>query len=250
MSINRVESVVQDLVAAVAGVIEKRHVEFDEYRAALGYLIEVAEAGEMPLLADVFLAVPVDDTNNRQRLGSPSNVEGPYYKAGAPTLESPYRLARPDEPGERLVVRGLVRSLDGPPLADALLDFWHADGQGRYSMFDPALRHYNLRGQLMTDAEGRYEVQTIVPSPYQIPHAGPTGKLLRAMGRHTWRPAHLHLKVSAEGHRPLTTQAYFEGGEWVDSDVVRAVKDSLLHKLERDGDGYRLIWDIELEPAV
>lgn len=80
---------------------------------------------------------------------------------------------------------------------------------------------------LVTDEDGNFEVETVVPLCYGIPEAGATGRLMAALGRHCFRPGHIHFKVSAEGVRPLTTQVYFEGDPYLDSDVVGAVKDSL-----------------------
>src|SRR3712207_9033094 len=75
----------------------------------------------------------------------------------------------------------------------------------------PHLPQGNLRALVVADDEGRFEIRTIQPAPYQIPTDGPTGKLIEAAGWHPWRPAHLHLIVSAPGHRAITTQLYFRG---------------------------------------
>jgi protocatechuate 3,4-dioxygenase beta subunit len=75
-----------------------------------------------------------------------------------------------------------------------------------------------------------------VPAPYQIPKDGPTGALLTAMGRHPWRPAHLHVRLTHESCESLTTQIFFENDPWIDSDVVGAVKQSLIVRLKRHDD--------------
>ncbi|HEX8864046.1 MAG TPA: catechol 1,2-dioxygenase, partial [Lentzea sp.] len=97
-----------------------------------------------------------------------------------------------------------------------------------YSGFAPDIPAGNLRGVVKTDSGGRFEITTVQPAPYQIPTDGPTGRLIDAAGWHPWRPAHLHLIVRAEGHRPITTQLYFAGGDYVDSDVAEAVKPELV----------------------
>ena len=99
---------------------------------------------------------------------------------------------------------------DGNPLADANLDVWQADAEGRYSSFMPGPPEGNLRGQVRTDADGRYEFLTVIPGPYTIPLDGPTGKMTAAAGWSPWRPAHIHLIVSAEGHEPLVTQLFID----------------------------------------
>src|SRR5262249_31590039 len=88
----------------------------------------------------------------------------------------------------------------------------------------------------MTDSTGHFEVRTTVPAPYEIPKYGPTGALLTALARHAFRPAHLHLKVSHAACEPLTTQIYFAGDRWLDSDAANAVKGSLITTLEKHTD--------------
>ena len=89
---------------------------------------------------------------------------------------------------------------------------------------------------MKTDSEGRFEVRTVIPVPYEVPKAGPTGALLAALGRHAFRPAHLHVRLTNAGFEPLTTQLYFAGDPWLDSDVVGAVKKSLVVKLQKHDD--------------
>ncbi|WP_107704659.1 dioxygenase family protein [Nocardioides allogilvus] len=134
-------------------------------------------------------------------------------------------------------------------MARAEVDLWQADADGYYSGFAPHVPDGNLRGVVVTNAEGRFEIDTIQPAPYQIPHDGPTGQLIEAAGWHPWRPAHLHIQVRADGHRPITTQLYFAGGEWLDSDVAEAVKPELVIDPQDDGTGTRRsTYDFELEP--
>jgi catechol 1,2-dioxygenase len=162
---------------------------------------------------------------------------------------------RPDEPGDRLVLRGQARSLDGRPIAGATLDMWQAGADGFYSGFHPDTPDGNLRGKVVTDADGRFEVETVLPGPYTIPLEGPCGELCRAAGWSPWRPGHLHLIVGRPGHDPLTTQLFFEGEEYLDSDVASAVKPELiLRPTEEPGDGsgrrrYGVTYDFVLEPT-
>ena len=86
----------------------------------------------------------------------------------------------------------------------------------------------NLRGQVRTDADGRYEFITVIPGPYTIPLDGPTGKMTAAAGWSPWRPAHIHLIVSAEGYEPLVTQLFIDTSDYLDSDVASAVKPELI----------------------
>jgi catechol 1,2-dioxygenase len=79
-----------------------------------------------------------------------------------------------------------------------------------------------------TDADGRYEVRTVIPCPYTIPLDGPTGKMTAAAGWSPWRPAHVHLIVSAEGYEPLVTQLFIDSSAYRDDDVASAVKPELI----------------------
>jgi catechol 1,2-dioxygenase len=228
----RLEAVFDELVGELRALIRRRKIAYAEYHRALEFLAEVGRAGEIPLLLDVFLETTVDEVSHGGRQGTESCLEGPYYVAGAPELARPYVLPqRAAEPGEVLVFSGTVRSTDGRPLEGAELDLWQADATGRYSQFDYPEPRYNLRGRLRTDAQGCFEVRTVVPAAYEIPKTGPTGRLLAALGRHAFRPAHLHAKVTHEGCEPLTTQLYVGGDRWIDSDVVGAVKPSLVANL-------------------
>jgi catechol 1,2-dioxygenase len=223
----RLAVVFDDLVASLKQVIGKRRVTHEEYRRAVAFMCKVAESGEAPLLMDVFLEATVVD--NADKGGTEMSVEGPYYLGDAPILAAPYVLPqRTDEPGEILMLSGVVRSTEGPALGGAIVDIWQSDARGAYSHFNYAEPRYNLRGKLSADAQGRFEVRTVIPSPYEIPKQGPTGSLLNMLGRHAFRPAHIHTRLSAPGFETLTTQLYFAGDPWLDSDVVGAVKDSLV----------------------
>ncbi len=232
----RVPMILADVLGSLLDVIRRHRVTWEEYRAATEWLTEAGNQGyEIPLLLDVFLSPTVDDVNFAAEGGTESNVEGPFYVPDCQMLEHPYVLPhRENEPGERLIFSGTVISTDGSPLAGALLDVWQATAAGEYSNFHPNVPDGNLRGRLTTDAAGRFEFETIVPAPYEIPNTGATGKLLGALGRHCFRPGHIHFKVSHPAARRLTTQVYFDGDPWIDSDVVGAVKDSLITRLVRD----------------
>src|SRR5262249_9618421 len=133
-----------------------------------------------------------------------------------------------DEAGDVLFFHGRVLSPDGTPLTCAELDMWQADAKGRYSNIHPNTPEWNLRGRFRSDPDGRFEVRTIVPPPYEIPKNGPTGIVLSALGRHFFRPAHLHVKVRHPRYDEWTSQLYFDGGEYLKSDVANAVREGLV----------------------
>ena len=131
---------------------------------------------------------------------TPEDMEGPFYKAGAPARAS---LAEPGSKADRMVLTGVVRAADCKPLASVRLDFWHADAQGEYDN-----RGYRYRGVVTTDAEGRYRLETNLPPPY--------------MGR----PRHIHVKLQRPGGKVVTTQLYFPGES-------RGADKALVVKIER-----------------
>lgn len=127
------------------------------------------------------------------------DVEGPFHIEDAPERT---QLAPDDEPGRRIVIEGTVYESDcTTPIEGALLDVWHANEEGEY--YD-ASDDFRLRGQLQTDADGSYQIQTIRPGRY--PDAGGL------------RPRHVHFMISSPAHGSLTTQMYFEGDSQLEDD--------------------------------
>jgi len=247
----RVSAIATDALKALHEVIRKHGVTYAEYTALKGWLIQVGEDGEWPLFLDVFIEHAVEAVVNADRDGTKGSIEGPFYVPGAPLLGADGTLPmRADEPGVSLDFEGQVRGVDGEPIAGATVDLWHADSLGYYSQFAPALPEWNLRGVLKTGEDGRFVAHTMWPAPYQIPHDGSTGKLIEAAGWHAWRPAHLHVKVSAPGHQMITTQLYFTDGEYLDSDIASAVKPELVlaPTARADASGHHVAYDFVLDP--
>lgn len=251
VSPQRVSTVVRSMLAGIHGAIHEHQVSYPEFQAAKQWLIDVGDGGEWPLFLDVFVEHEVEDVAAQQQQGSKGSILGPYYLPDAAELPAVTALPmREDEQGTPLVFAGQVRDTDGNPLAGAELDIWHADHEGYYSGFAPHIPEGNLRGVVVADADGRFEISTIEPAPYQIPTDGPTGQLIEAAGWHPWRPAHLHLIVRAPGYRPITTQLYFAGGDWLDTDVAEATKPELILDPRPQTDGRRRSeYDFVLEPA-
>jgi catechol 1,2-dioxygenase len=194
----------------------------------------------------------VEEVVNADRQGTSGTIEGPYYIPGAPEFRSEAALPmRADEKGTPFVFQGTVTDLAGAPLDDAVVELWHADDDGYYSQFAPGIPEWNLRGTIRTGPDGRFAFSTMKPAPYQIPTDGSCGALVAAAGWHPWRPAHLHLKVSAPGKQLITTQLYFDGGDWVEDDVAQAVKPELVLRPTpaATGTGEEVTYDFVLDPA-
>ncbi|WP_020134998.1 intradiol ring-cleavage dioxygenase [Streptomyces sp. 351MFTsu5.1] len=185
---------------------------------------------EFILLSDVLGLSMLVETINGDRVqgATESTVLGPFHMTESPVraLGDDIDLVGGTEP---CVVSGRVRSADGTPLPGAVLDVWQADDGGFYDVQQPGVQPAgNGRGLFTADAEGRFWFRTCVPAPYPIPTDGPVGDLLRATGRHPYRPAHIHFIVGAEGHTPVTTHIFVAGSDYLDSDAVFAVKRSLV----------------------
>jgi catechol 1,2-dioxygenase len=225
----RVDALAREVLDAVHATIRKHKVSYDEYNALKAWLIQVGQDGEWPLFLDVWVEHVVEEVANEDRGGSKGTIEGPYYVPDAPGAVGEATLPmRDDEPGTPLLFQGRVTGVDGAPLPGAKVEIWHADAEGFYSQFAPGIPEWNLRGTVVADDDGGFRIHTLEPAPYQIPTDGSCGKLIAAAGWHAWRPAHLHLKVSAPGHQLVTTQLYFPGDEHNDDDIASAVKPELM----------------------
>jgi catechol 1,2-dioxygenase len=245
MADQRTVELFDEFMGLTRDFIVRHELRYEDYAAVMQYMIRVSEAGEWPLWMDAFLESTVDTTSYGDGPWTPSAIEGPYYKPGAPLLtEKPYTLPmRPGEAGDRMLFKAGVRNPDGSPVGGAVIDVWHATSEGLYSFFDPQMpEEHVLRARIPVDDHGDVEFCSIRPAPYEIPKNGPTGYLFNeVLGRHTWRPAHLHFKITAEGYKPLTTQLYFEGDPYLDSDAASGVKNDLvipLGKTEVDGESW------------
>ena len=251
--LKRLKLVIEDLERELIAFMRKHSITHDEYRHATNLLIKTVKAGEESLLYDVFLEAESTDIGNRLLESSPQAIEGPFYVAGAPVLRFPYVMPmRPEEPGHKLIFRGRVTDTSGASVAGAELDVWQADAAGLYSNIHPDIPAWNLRARFHTQADGTFEVRTILPPPYEIPKDGPTGQILTALGRHFFRPAHIHVKVRHADCVEMTSQIYFEGGEYLDNDVANAVREGLIAPLVegREPGSFDVRYDFVLKSAT
>lgn len=184
---------------------------------------------EFILLSDVLgVSMLVDAVNHRYPAGATeTTVFGPFFRENAPDTPA-WGDISPGLPGTPCFVSGRVTDTQGRPLAGAQIDVWQSDGKdGLYDVQVEGQPWYG-RGRIRTDEDGRYAFRTVQPVYYSIPADGPVGGLLNRLKRHTWRPAHIHTMVRCEGHHPVTTHLFVNGDEYLDSDAVFGVKDSLI----------------------
>jgi protocatechuate 3,4-dioxygenase beta subunit len=185
---------------------------------------------EFILLSDITgVSMLVDAINNRKPSGaSESTVLGPFHVADAPELQMGANICL-DHKGEDMIIHGRILDTEGKPVAGAMLDVWQANDEGFYDVQQKGIQpDFNLRGRFLTGEDGSYWFRAVKPKFYPIPDDGPVGKLLRALGRHPYRAAHLHFILSAEGFETLTTHIFDPHDPYIDSDAVFGVKESLL----------------------
>lgn len=185
---------------------------------------------EFILLSDITgVSMLVDAINNRKPSGaSESTVLGPFHVADAPELPMGANICL-DHKGEDMIIHGRILDTEGKPVAGAMLDVWQANDEGFYDVQQKGIQpDFNLRGRFLTGEDGRYTFRAVKPKFYPIPDDGPVGKLLKALGRHPYRPAHLHFILSADGFETLTTHIFDPHDPYINSDAVFGVKESLL----------------------
>jgi chlorocatechol 1,2-dioxygenase len=214
---NRLDKVVSSIVDAVRKALIEHRVTPEEFRAGIDYLVQTAGAKELPLLIDVFFNITIAEIRNIDSAASPTELQGPYFREDAPLVTDEIQTD-PRFKGTPMLLTGKVTDTKGSPIAGAELFIWQSTPDGKYSGFHEGVPAGFYRGKLLTGPSGEYKVRSTLPVPYQIKHDGPVGALLEKMGRHSWRPAHVHYKLRKAGFKELTTQAYFEGGEWVGDD--------------------------------
>lgn len=234
----RLKSVIHRILKESVRVIEEMEVTPEEFWAAVNYMNTLGSRGEAGLLVaglglEHYLDLLLDAKDAEAGItgGTPRTIEGPLYVAGAPMADFFARLDDGTDAGTPLFMQGLVVDSTGRPLAGATVDVWHANTLGNYSYFDNTQSDFNLRRRIKTDIDGRYRLQSIVPSGYGCPPDGPTQQLLNAIGRHGQRPAHIHFFISAPGYRHLTTQINLAGDPYLHDDFAYATRDELIAEI-------------------
>lgn len=242
----RLREVMQALVRHLHEFAREVRLTDEEWFAGIRFLtaaghITDATRQEFILLSDTLgLSTLVDTINHSdvESLASEPTILGPFYVPDSPWRERGASMVEYDDGGEPAVLTGRVTDSAGTPIAGAVLDVWQNAATGFYAVQQPDVQPpTNLRGRYLTDADGEYEIRTVRPVPYPIPDDGPVGRLLRDTGRHPWRAAHIHAKVSADGCAPLTTHIFDSRSEYLDSDTVFGVKESLVDDFVPGPDG-------------
>lgn len=232
----RARHVGEALVRHLHAFVREIEPTMEEWAAGIDFLTRTGHMctptrQEFVLLSDTLgVSMLVDAINHTTPGVTESTVLGPFYVDDPPAAELGADISGGRE-GERLYVDGTVRAPDGSPVAGATLDTWHSDTEGYYDVQHDG--ETSMRARFTADEEGRFRFWSIVPSSYPIPYDGPVGEMLAAQGRHAYRPAHVHFMVAAPGYERLVTHLFVAGDEYLASDAVFAVKESLVCDLDR-----------------
>lgn len=260
----RLASVVASLTRHLHAFVKEVEPSHEEWLEGISFLTETGHMcsdwrQEFILLSDILgVSMLVDAVNSRRPSGATENtILGPFYVKNPPILPTGANICR-DGKGEPCLVSGVVRDTDGAPIAGALIDIWQTNDDGFYDVQQKdAQPDMNMRGAFRTDAEGRYSFRTARPRHYPIPADGPVGKMLRQLGRHPNRAAHIHAIVSADGFDTVITHIFEPECPYLREDAVFGVKQSLIATFMRHegeasaakagfsgADGY---WDVAVD---
>jgi len=232
----RLREVMTSLVKHLHAFAKDVNLTHAEWQTGIAFLekcgeISDEERHEFVLLSDVLgLSSLVDMLHNRPE-GTSSSVLGPFHITGSPPLAVGGDLRR-DFDAQVVLVEGRVKDPDGQPIPGAKLDIWQTAPNGLYSSQDPDQETYSFHGLQTVGDDGRYAFTTVKPVEYTVPSDGPVGDILRACGRHPWRPSHLHFIAEAEGFRPLVTEVFPEDDQYLDQDTVFGVREDLVMRYQ------------------
>jgi hydroxyquinol 1,2-dioxygenase len=255
----RLASVMGSLVKHLHAFAKEVELTQEEWEIGIDFLTKTGqicteERQEFILLSDTLgFSMLVDAINNRRPEGATENtVFGPFHVEGAPEREMGANISL-DGKGESCLYEGRVIDLGGNPIARAKIDVWSDNAEGFYDVQQPDIQpRWNNRGIFTTGEDGAYRFIGIKPVSYPIPDDGPVGQLLAHLGRHPYRPAHMHYLVAAPGYQKVVTHTFVGDDPYLASDTVFGVKETLIAPFERASDGetmWRSPFDFVLTPA-
>jgi hydroxyquinol 1,2-dioxygenase len=234
----RLRQIMQALVRHLHAFATEVQLSEDEWARAIKILTDTGHITddrrqEFILWSDALgLSMLVDAITHPGANGATeSTVLGPFWTPNAPRRAYGENIAEGGA-GTPALVRGRVLDQNGQPIAGAELDIWQNGHNGLYAVQDDEAPEAHLRGRFLSREDGSYAFVGVRPVPYTIPHDGPVGRMLEATRRHPWRPAHIHLIVTAPGYQRLQTHIFDAESAYLDSDAVFAVKRSLVRRFE------------------
>ncbi|APG86557.1 hydroxyquinol 1,2-dioxygenase (plasmid) [Sinorhizobium americanum CCGM7] len=250
----RTKAVSEALIRHLHDFIREIEPSQEEWEAGIRFLTRVGQMctdnrQEFILLSDALGAsMLVDAINHRLPEGATeTTVFGPFFVEGREDFPLGANISEGVN-GTPMLVTGSAASTDGKALSLAGIDVWHSDDEGFYDVQQGD--DLAMRGHLLADAEGKFNFWSVRPKYYPIPDDGPVGDMLKAQGRHPYRPEHVHFMISAPGHETLVTHLFSRGDPYLDSDVVFGVKNSLVTDFVEHGPGVAADGRIMNQPYV
>ncbi len=231
----RLREVMASLIRHLHGFVKEVGLTQAEWEAAIDFLTRTGQMcddkrQEFILLSDTLgVSMLVDAIQHRRPAGATENtVFGPFHVNGAPELPMGASISL-DGKGEACRYQGRVLDLEGNPVEGVRIDVWSDNSDGFYDVQQPDEQPaWNNRGVFITGADGRYDFIGIKPVSYPIPDDGPVGQMLASLGRHPWRPAHMHFMLEHPDYERIVTHTFVAGDAYLTSDAVFGVKDSLI----------------------
>ncbi|WP_299077469.1 dioxygenase [uncultured Ruegeria sp.] len=228
----RMREIMGSLVKHLHDFARETNLTHDEWRRGIAFLegcaaVETEDRHEFILASDVLGLSSLVDMLHSTPDATSSSVLGPFHVSGAPPLPFGGDMKR-HYGGPVLLAEGVIRDAEGNPIAGAELDIWQTAPNGMYASQDEEQDTYSFHGLMNTGEDGKYAFTTVKPVEYTVPSDGPVGDILRACGRHPWRPSHLHFIVKAPGHRSLVTEIFPDDDPYLDQDTVFGVRDDLV----------------------
>jgi catechol 1,2-dioxygenase len=180
-----------------------------------------------------------------------STILGPFWSPETPFRDLGSSVVQ-DMPkdGQLTLFHGVIKDAEtGKGIADAVFDMWQASTNGKYDVFDPENQtRHNLRGKFRTDENGKFWFYCLKPTEYAIDTSGPSADLLKIMGRHPYRPAHIHMMVTHPDYIGVTAQLYPNDDQYLETDTVCAVKEDLLLDFKpAQNDPHGAVLDVEYD---
>lgn len=232
----RLREILLALVRHLHGFVREVRLSEREFQEATRILAAMgqrttASHNEVVLMAGslgVSALVCLLNNGNNGQTETHASMLGPFWREDQPLSASGDTLVRSATQGPALVVDVRVEDSSGRPVEGAEVDVWHSSPEGLYENQDPTQAEMNLRGRFCTDSGGRFGFKSVKPAGYPIPIDGPVGELVKATGRHNYRPAHLHFMIYKPGFKTLISQIYVPNDDYIDSDVQFGVTRALI----------------------
>jgi protocatechuate 3,4-dioxygenase beta subunit len=263
----RTREILTALVKHLHAFARDVHLTEEEFEKAVQYVVALGQNttdthNEAVLMSGSLgfstLICLLNNGNNGQT-ETTANLLGPFWRLNSPRTENGGSIVRSPTPGPVLFVNAKVLDQSGKPIAGAEVHVWHSSPEGFYEQQDPKQAPMNLRGKFTTDAQGHFGFRSVKPAGYPIPIDGPVGDLVRATGRHHYRPAHLHFLIFQPGFKTLISQIYVNDDERLETDVQFGVTRALIGNFVRhegparaadvSGEWYSLDQTFVMEPG-